>query len=99
VADFVKIEPRRVRLAGRIGEAIAADVTITPIQPFRILEAKTDPGINVRAHLLPAKNGSYLLSIENTSTVVLNYSEMIVLRTDHRDRPEITIPVMAALQQ
>lgn len=98
VSEFAKIEPRLVRLAGKAGEPIATSVTITPVQSFKILEANAEPGVNVRASLSPGKAGAYLLSVENIGTVNLNYSEKVVLRTDHPERPEISIMVVGKLQ-
>jgi len=100
VTEFVKLTPKRIRLAGKVGEVVSAEVEIVPALPFEILEVKADPGTNVQVTgLEPGKQaGAYRLSVKNTAATSQRYQEKIILRTNHPTRPEFTIPIFGTIQ-
>lgn len=98
VRNFATITPRNIRLFGKVGEPVKETVRIVPEDsyPFKILETKAQIGRDIRYVLTPENptpGGPYLLTVENLKQETGRYFDTIVLVTDSRLKPEISIPV------
>jgi hypothetical protein len=98
VEKIVTISPREVRLNGLAGNPIKATVRIIPEKKyaFHILEARAKYGKHIDFKLQEGKDsqtGTYLLMIENKTTVRGRYSDTVYLKTDSKFQPQITINV------
>lgn len=98
VEKFVTVLPRIVRLVGAVGQPMKQIVSIIPEKkyPFKIVEAKTEQGKNIRFKLeehLQAPNPRYVLSVEDISNQKGRYYDVIHLKTDSNIRPSIDIRV------
>ena len=97
VEQVVKIDPAAVNLYGNPGEHLETTVTITPSEKygFSILSMEQLQGSGVTAALVePAVDTqSWQVKISATSPAVANLYDKIVLRTDSKYRPVLTIRV------
>ncbi len=96
VDNFVEITPARVRMAGQAGEDISKEVSIVPLEkyPFKIVGAKPEKEGNIRVDVTAAKdNKGYLLTIHNLKQERTRYYDTVIVQTDSKIRPELTISV------
>ncbi|MBN1930889.1 MAG: hypothetical protein JW786_04685 [Desulfobacterales bacterium] len=98
VEKLVTINPQFVKLEGLIGQPIVRSVSIIPEKKyfFKILEAKSTQGKNIRLKLTELKKPKgtiYLLTVENTKKEKGRYFDTIELKTNSKIRPEIKISV------
>lgn len=97
VERYAIIEPNRVRLFGKAGEDIAATVTVTPEPkyPFRLVTAKARTESNIRCKIEePGESGgAYRLIIQNIRKTQGRYTELVTIKTDRQDLPDIQIYV------
>jgi hypothetical protein len=99
VKGFLSVTPTFIRLTGRSGELIRASVKLVPEDgyPFTIKEVKAKDGDNIRFDLKPlgkdpARQG-YELMVWNTRTEAGNYRDFVMIETDLKEKPSISIPV------
>lgn len=100
VEQFVDISPARVRMTGQAGDEVSAKVTIVPMEkyPFRILDAKPQKEGNIRVEVSEEKGRkAYMLTVFNLKQEQARYYDTIVVKTDSRIRPELTISVYCNL--
>ncbi len=101
VENFARIEPARVNLVGRAGEALRAVVMIQPRpdQPFKIIGVSNVKGDQFIRYRLAddSDGGPYRLEVENHSTEKGTYFDQIVLQTDHPMRPELRVFISGRL--
>jgi hypothetical protein len=98
VERFVTISPGYVRLFGKSGEPISAQVSIIQEKkyPFRILGPNENKKGNVFYRIseieTPGQSG-YLVTFENLKKSKGRYFDIVSLKTDSPLRPEIKITV------
>jgi hypothetical protein len=96
VDKFVDISPTRVRMTGLAGQDISKEVSIVPLEkyPFRIVEAKPAKEGNIRVEVEedPEKK-AYRLTVVNLKQTKTRYYDTIIVKTDSKLRPELTINV------
>jgi hypothetical protein len=99
VERFVTITPARIRLTGEPKTPIKTSVSIIPEKkyPFKILDVNAKKGKNIRQDLQETKTSKgekgYLLTVENLKKETGRYFDTIILKTDSKIQPEITISV------
>jgi len=96
VDRFVDISPSRVRMTGQAGQEIFKEVSIVPVEkyPFRILDAGPQKEGNIRVELREDKsNKAYRLTIFNLKQEKTRYYDTVIIKTDSKIRPELTISV------
>ncbi len=98
VEAYADIRPKKVKLKGDAGQEIKETVTIETKDkyPFHVLDAKAKNGKFIKVNLEKFekdRGGRYVLTIENTRTDQGNYYDAVVLNTDSKIQPEITIRV------
>jgi len=99
VENFVTVKPERVFLNGPADQNLSATVEIIPEEkyPFKILEASTLNGNNIRVKLEKSpesKSTQYFLTVKSTAKVKGKYFDSIIVKTDNKIHPEIRIPVL-----
>jgi len=104
VNAYLTVSPHYVRLFGRGDQPLSQTVKITPLDghTFTIKAVKAQEGKNFRYDLKPLGNDprkdGYELVVENTMKEAGNYRDLITLQTDSKEKPSITIPVYARIQ-
>jgi hypothetical protein len=98
VEKFVNISPGIVLLTGNEGKEIKVMVRIIPEDkyPFEIVGTSLIRGKYVGLELRKddeSKGGGYLLTVENLRAIRGRYSDLIILKTTSKIRPEIKIKV------
>jgi len=98
VGEFASINPKRVVLRGIAGQPLKSTVVINPKEkyPFKITAAIARYGNKIRIKCAEIQNSDpkgYMLTVENLLSQKGRYADTIILKTDSRIRPEITIPV------
>jgi hypothetical protein len=98
VLNFANVQPAYARLVGRAGIDIKKTITITREEafPFKILNVKTRSGKEIAVHLKEfneAGKSGYLLTIENQKANPGRYADAVILTTDSKIKPTLTIPV------
>jgi hypothetical protein len=99
VKAYISVKPSPVRLMGRYGEDIRATIQITAEKdfPFEIKEVTARDGQQVQLELAP--NGSdaapkqYRLTVRSTRKEPGVFRDFIMITTDLKEKPTITIPV------
>lgn len=103
VKGYLTVDPAYIRLVGPAGDAVSSEVQITPLEgySFAIKEIQAQQGDNLRFQVKPegSKRGQrgYLLLVENTKKEAGSYNDMIIIKTDSKQKPELRIPVFARL--
>ncbi len=92
------LNPRYVRLTGRIGDKIAVPVIIVPTSkyPFKIKEVTARTGNAIKYALTErsqAEGGGYNLLVENTRTEKGRYADVLTLSTDSDIQPQLLVRV------
>lgn len=96
VDKFVDIKPARIRMTGQAGQDIFKEVTIVPLEkyPFKIVDAKPEKDGNIRVEVKEEKDKNlYLLTVFNLKQKKTRYYDTIIVKTDSKIRPELTISV------
>jgi hypothetical protein len=98
VLHFAKLEPKYARLIGHVGTEIKQTITITREKdyPFSVVKAKARNGKEITIDVKEFKkenSDGYILTIENKKSVPGRYSDTLVLTTDSKVKPTLTIPV------
>jgi len=104
VEKFVTIIPRAVSLRGFVGDAIKKSVTIIPEKKydFKITKVRARNGKYIKFQLGEVKGAErteYSLMIENLRTDEGRYSDLIIMETDSKIRPEVNVRVYGNLLQ
>ncbi len=102
VEQFVDITPARVRMTGQAGDDVSAKVTIVPMDkyPFRILDAKPEKDGNIRVEVSKEEGRkAYMLTVFNLKQEKVRYYDTIIVKTDSKIRPELTINVYCNLAE
>ena len=98
VLNFAKMEPKYARLIGQVGTEIKRTITITREKdyPFSIIEAKAKIGKDVALDVKEFKkedSDGYILTVTNKRAIAGRYTDTLILRTDNKAKPTLTIPV------
>lgn len=100
VEKFVTIDPKRIKLKGKPGEQLKMSAEIIPEKkyPFKIIAGKAKKGEFIDFKLEEAEDRKkYLLTVENQKKDEGRYFDSIVLKTDSKIRPELTIRVFGEI--
>jgi hypothetical protein len=100
--EIAFIKPRRLTLRGSAREPVKGSVNIIPKDkyPFSITEVNPRDGKNIKCDLKEVKESGkkiYVLTVENLKKEKGSYDDMISLKTDNKDQPEIRIIVSARI--
>ena len=103
VEKFVTIRPRRISLRGYSGDSIKASVSLILEKkyPFKILKVSAKDGRNIKFQLEEVElsdNGAYELKVENLKQSPGRFSDTIILETDSKIRPQISVGVFGNLR-
>jgi hypothetical protein len=103
VEKFVTIRPQHINLSGYAGDSVKALVSIIPEKkyPFKILKASAQDGSNLKFELEEAKpsaDGAYELKVENLKQDAGRFYDTIILETDSKIQPQISVRVYANLR-
>ena len=103
VEKFATIRPKHVNLRGYAGDSLKASVSIVPEKkyPFKILKISARDGKNIKFQLNEVEvsaNRAYELEVENLKPDTGRYYDMILLETDSKIRPQISIRVYGNLR-
>ena len=98
VERFVSIIPKRANLRGIIGQPLTETIRIIPEEkyPFKIIAGKARKGDDIEFTFNEAvDNGKpvYVVSVENLKKDEGRYFDSIILKTDFKEYPEISINV------
>jgi hypothetical protein len=102
--QIVSIRPRHLALTGRAGSPLTGKVTIVPKDdaPLSITETKAQSGAYIRWELketTEAGKKAYTLTVENLKKDQGRYYDVIFLKTDCKELPEIRISVSARITE
>ncbi|MFW6011003.1 MAG: hypothetical protein ACOC8Q_00665 [Desulfosalsimonas sp.] len=100
---YVTVEPRRVKLRGRVDEEISRQVRIVPEtdDPFGIRKVSAVRGTDIVWELEEISDSgkkSYVLHIKNSRNKPGRYYDSIHLKTESERIGRITIPVSGIIQ-
>ena len=103
VEKFVTIRPKHANMRGIVGDPIKGTVTIIPEKkyPFKILNLRAQDGKYIKYRLEEAKESDttvYKLNIENLKTDAGRYYDAIILETDSKSRPQLSVRVYGYLR-
>jgi hypothetical protein len=103
VEKFVTIRPKHVNLRGYTGDTIKASVSLIPEKkyPFKILNVRARDGNHIKFELdevTSSANGSYALKVENLKQDAGRYFDTIILETDSKIRPQLSVRVYGNLR-
>lgn len=105
IIGFVDVQPKRARFSGQVGNVPPQEIRIIPQDGhlFRIKELKVNRGDYVEYDIKPAINGKeppkdgYTLTVKCTRKEKGSFGDLIVVKTDLKDKPVINIPVNGRL--
>jgi hypothetical protein len=103
VEKFVTIRPQHANMRGFVGDPIKGTVTIIPEKkyPFKILNLRAQDGKYIKYQLAEIKESdsmAYTLNIENLKKDAGRYYDSIILETDSKIRPQLSIRVYGYLR-
>jgi len=103
VEKFVTIRPPQINLRGYAGAPLKAATTLIPRKkyPFKIVNSRAKDGRNIRYRLETVDvdgRPAYKLVVENVKPDSGRYVDAIVLKTDSKIRPRLTVRVFAILR-
>ena len=103
VEKFVTIRPQHANMRGFVGDPIKGTVTIIPEKkyPFKILNFRAQDGKYIKYQLAEIKESdsmAYTLNIENLKKDAGRYHDSIILETDSKIRPQLSIRVYGYLR-
>ena len=104
VDSFATIRPQHISLRGQVGDSIKGVVSIIPEKkyPFKIIDARAETGKNISIQLDEIKNSNgagYELKVENLSQKSGRYYDTIILKTDSKVQPELSVKVYGYLRE
>ena len=96
VENFVTIRPKNANMHGIVGDPIKGTVTIIPEKkyPFKILNLRAQDGKYIKYQLEETKESDttvFKVNIENLKTDAGRYYDSIILETDSKIRPQISV--------
>jgi hypothetical protein len=103
VETFVTIRPKHANMRGIVGDPIRGTVTIIPEKkyPFKIVNLRAKDGKNIKYQLeetTVSNTTAYQLNIENLKTDAGRYYDAIILETDSKIRPQLSVRVYGYLR-
>ncbi len=103
VEKFVTIRPQHANMRGTVGDSVKSTVTIIPEKkyPFKILNLRAKDGKYIKYQLEETKESNtfaYKLNIENLKTDAGRYYDSIILETDSKVRPQLSVRVYGYLR-
>ena len=103
VETFVTIRPKHANMRGIVGDPIKGTVTIIPEKkyPFKIINLHAKDGKNIKYQLeetTVSDTTAYKLNIENLKTDAGRYYDAIILETDSKIRPQLSVRVYGYLR-
>jgi hypothetical protein len=103
VEKFATIRPKHVNLRGYAGDSLKASVSLIPEKkyPFKILKVRAKDGNNIKFELeevTQSENGAYKLNVENLKKDTGRYFDTIILETDSKIRPQLSVRVYGNLR-
>ena len=103
VETFVTIRPKHANMRGIVGDPIKGTVTIIPEKkyPFKIINSRAKDGKNIKYQLKEttvSDTTAYQLNIENLKTDAGRYYDAIILETDSKIRPQLSVRVYGYLR-
>ena len=103
VETFVTIRPKHANMRGIVGDPIKGTVTIIPEKkyPFKIINLRAKDGKNIKYQLeetTVSDTTAYRLNIENLKTDAGRYYDAIILETDSKIRPQLSVRVYGYLR-
>ena len=103
VEKFATIRPKHINLRGYAGDTIKATVSLIPEKkyPFKILKVSARNGNNIKFELEEVElsaNGAYKLKVENLKQDTGSYSDTILLETNSKIRPQLSVGVYGKLR-
>ena len=103
VETFVTIRPKHANMRGIVGDPIKSTVTIIPEKkyPFKIVNLRAKDGKNIKYQLeetTVSDTTAYRLNIENLKTDAGRYYDAIILETDSKIRPQLSVRVYGYLR-
>ena len=103
VERFVTIRPKHANMRGFVGDPIKGTVTIIPEKkyPFKIINLRAKDGRNIKYQLeetTVSDTTAYKLNIENLKTDAGRYYDTIILETDSKIRPQLSVRVYGYLR-
>jgi len=103
VEKFVTIRPKHINLRGYSGDTLKTSVSLVPEKkyPFKILSVRATDGKNIKYQLEEVElsaNGAYELTVENLKQDTGRYFDTIILETDSKIRPQLSIRVYGNLR-
>jgi len=103
VEKFVTIRPKQINLRGYAGDSVKALVSIIPEKkyPFKILKVSAKDGRNIKFELEEAElsaNGAYELKVENLKQDTGRFYDTIILETDSKIQPLLSVRVYGNLR-
>jgi len=90
--------PKKIDLYGMVGNQISQTVEIIPNEnfPFKIESSTAHPGTSISVKI-DSNDKGYLLTVTNTRTSPGRFWEKLILKTNSKIKPEITIPVYGTI--
>lgn len=103
VEKFVTIQPQHANMRGMVGDPIKGTVTIIPEKkyPFKIINLRAKDGKFIKYELKETKKSdttAYMLNIENLKKDPGRYYDSIILETDSKIRPQLSVRVYGYLR-
>jgi len=103
VKGYISVSPSFIRLMGATDQKVRAKVTLLPEKeyPFTIKQVKAKEGDFIQFDLKPlgedpARQG-YELLVWNTRTEEGTYRDFVMVETDLKEKPTLSIPVSAKI--
>lgn len=98
VINFAQLRPTYARLVGPAGSEVKKEITIIreKAYPFRIVDVKARSGKDIAVAIkeLSGDDGDgYILTIENKKAAAGRYADTVILTTDSKIKPTLTVPV------
>lgn len=102
VIRFARMEPRQLRLAGTAGKEIKAELLVFPedAYPFRITGIRACRGKDIAyAMEKTVRDGrrAYVITVRNTRKGKGSYSDVLFIRTDSSEMPELRVRVIGEI--
>jgi len=92
------VNPTYARLVGPVGSPLKKEIKITreKAYPFHIMNVKARSGKEIAVDVKELNGDAgdgYVLTIENTKTDAGRYADTVVITTDSKLKPTLTVPV------
>lgn len=96
--NFASIRPSRVRLNGKAGEEIVGKITIVPGEKYDFnvtgIRTRRKGDIDVKLETIEKESHKqYVVTVSNQRKDKGRYVNAVVLKTDSKIQPSISIPV------